>query len=58
MGIKVQHDSSILQLYQTMYALDLLKRAAFLLAKSFFSPIATSTKLSHVDVSLLVDATA
>lgn len=57
MGIEVERDSSGLHLSQTKYALDLLKKANFILAKPCSYPAATGTKLSRFDSSSCVDAT-
>lgn len=58
LGIEVRRYGSQLQLSQTKYTLDLLKRANFLLAKPCSSPVATGSKLSLNDSTPLVDATA
>lgn len=58
LGIEVHGDASRIHLSQTKYALELLKRANFLLAKPCSSLVTTSTKLTKDDNTPLVDATS
>lgn len=59
LGIKVHRDASRIHLSQTKDALELLKRANFLLAKPCYSLVTMSTKLTKDDnTPQLVDATS
>ena len=57
LGIEVHRNDNCIKLNQTKYALDLLKKTNFLLAKPCSSPVAAGTKLSQDDSTPLVDVT-